>query len=157
LLNSFMPVLGHRVATALRPSRHVYQRADELRSFPSFRPLYAELEADVARQADLVVCVTPAVRDGIAAVRPDAVVIPNGVDPARFADARPDGRLAPLPRPVIVMVGVVDHRVDPAMLAAAAAATAGTLVVVGPVRGVDLPASAVALGPVDRDEVPGIL
>jgi len=155
LFNSFMPVLGYRVAPRLRPARYVYHRADELRSFPTFRPRYLELEARVARQADLVVCVSPAVRDGIAGVRPDAVVIPNGVDPQRFVGVHPNPRLVALPKPVIALVGTVDGRTDPALVAAAA--DAGTLVVAGPVHGVELPSGVVALGAVDRDEVPGIL
>lgn len=155
LVNSFMPVLGYRVAAVLRPERFVYHRADEMRSFPDAQRVHLALERRVAREADAVVCVTPAVRDGIADVRPDATLLPNGVDAGRFEGASPDPDVATLPRPIAVLVGAVDRRVDPALLAAAAEGAA-TLVLAGPVS-IEVPASVHALGPVPPDRVPALL
>lgn len=156
LLNSFVPVLGYRVAARLCPARTIYHRADELRAYPSCRPSYLALETRVARQADAVACVSEAVRAGISTVRPDAAVVPNGVDVGRFAGALPDPRLTGLARPVAIHVGVHDHRIDADLLRAAASAD-GTLVLAGPVDGAEVPAGAVSLGAVPRDEVPGLL
>lgn len=155
LVNSFMPVLGYRVAEHLRPAVHVYHRADELRRYPSWRPAYSELEARVATQADHVVCVTEAVLAGIAAVRPDAAVIPNGVHSGPFAAATPDPSLEGLARPVVLLVGSVDHRADAGVLAAAG--RAGTLVVAGPADPALLPPGAVHLGQVPHRRLPGLM
>jgi glycosyltransferase involved in cell wall biosynthesis len=156
LFNSVMPVLGYRVADAIRPHVSIYHRADELRYFPTATPLYVELERRVARGADLVVCVSEAVRAGISDVRPDAVVVPNGVDAAPFDGAAPDPRLAGLARPIVGLVGRIDERTDTSYLDAAAAG-AGTLVLVGEVVGVTVPPGAVALGWCDRSRLPGLL
>jgi glycosyltransferase involved in cell wall biosynthesis len=156
LLNSFMPVLGPRVAPLLRPDVHVYHRADELRSYGTCRPAYLDSEREVMSQADVVVCVSDAVRAGIASDRPDAHVVPNGVANRRFASAVPDPRLADLAGPIAVLVGTVDDRVEEQLLHAVAAGGV-TVVVAGPVSNRRLPDGAVTLGPVEPDEVPGIL
>ena len=154
VLNSFMPVLGYLVADRLPDAVHVYHRADALEGFPTYKPYYSQLEARVLQQARVVLCVSPAVRASIADIRPDAVVLPNAVDSSRFADARPDPRLAALPRPKIALIGVVDDRTDAGLLEAAA--KAGCLVVAGPVH-IELPAGTKELGPIPPEEVPGVL
>jgi glycosyltransferase involved in cell wall biosynthesis len=156
LLNSFMPVHGFEVASALKPDFHVYHRADEIRSFDSCVPAYIEAERRVLREADAVVCVSEAVRDGIATDRPDAVVIPNGVDNRRFVNAAPDARVASLRRPVAIVIGTVDDRVDGDLLDDVTSSGV-TLVVAGQVKGVRLPEGTVALGPVEPSVVPGLL
>jgi len=156
LINSFMPVHGASVAPLLRPDVHVYHRADELRSFPSCRPPFIEAERTVLRQADIVVCVSDAVRAGIATDRPDAHVIPNGVSVRRFGDASPDPRVCGLGSPIAILVGTVDRRIDPELLDDVVAAGC-TLVVAGPVEGVRLPAGTIYLGPVQPSEIPGLL
>ena len=155
LFNSFMPVVGHRVAGALRPTVHVYHRADELRAYESCRPLYLEVERDVLAQADVVVCVSDEVRAGIVDDRPDAVVVRNGVDNARFAGAVADPRITRLDGPVALLVGTIDDRVDVALLDEVVAAGA-SLVVAGHVS-VPLPREATVLGPVAVSEVPGLM
>lgn len=155
LINSFMPVLGYQVQSRIRPRVTVYHRADELRQF-SDKPPLAELEGSVASEADVVTCVTERVREGIAAVRPDAVVVPNGVDTDPYhAGLAPDPKVAALPRPVSVIVGVFDRRVDPALLEAAASVS--TLVMVGRVDGIEPPAGSICMGHVDQTAIPPIL
>lgn len=155
LINSFMPVIGHRAACLLAPAVSVYHRSDELRQFPGWHPLYSRLEEEVARQADVVLCVSEPVRDGIGDVRPDAEILPNGVDPRPHRQALPDPRLAGLARPVAVMAGVFDRRVDPVLLQAVA--SVATLVMVGRLEGVAVPAGARYLGYVEHAELPAIL
>ncbi|MDQ1395499.1 MAG: teichuronic acid biosynthesis glycosyltransferase TuaH, partial [Acidimicrobiaceae bacterium] len=158
LMNSFMPVHGYLVGPRLRPSVHLYHRADDLAAYSSCRPVYIDLERDVLRQADVVVCVSAAVRAAIAGDRPDARIVANGVDNARFTLARPDPRLSGLARPVAVLVGTVDGRVDRALLDSVVDSGA-TLVVAGKVLGGDetLPPGTVSLGAVEPDAIPGIL
>lgn len=156
LLNSFMPVHGYKVQARVAPRVSVYHRSDELRQFPGWKPTYSVLEARVAADADLVMCVSERVREGIRDVRPDAVVIPNGVDTQPFhQQSAPDPELARLSRPISVMVGVFDRRVDPALLDAAASVS--NLVLVGRVEGTRVPAGAHFLGPVPHERIPAIL
>lgn len=155
LINSFMPVIGYEVQSRIGPRVTVYHRADELRQFSDEAPL-ADLERRVASEADVVTCVTERVREGIAGVRPDAVVVPNGVDTDPYhRDLAPDPEVAALPRPVSVIIGVFDRRVDPALLEAAASVS--TLVMVGRVDGIDPPAGAICMGHVDQTAIPPIL
>lgn len=156
LINSFMPVLGHRTQRRLGPQVSLYHRSDELDQFPGWRPAYGVLEEQVAAAADVVACVSERVRQGISHIRPDASVIPNGVDTRRFRDGvAVDQRLAGLDRPIAVMVGVFDRRVDQSLLEAAASCS--TLVMVGRREGVGVPAGATWLGHVDHSEIPGLL
>jgi glycosyltransferase involved in cell wall biosynthesis len=156
LFNSFMPVHGCRTQARLSPQVTIYHRSDEMEQFPGWRPAYRAIEEGVAAAADLVVCVSDTVRDGIAGIRPDAVVVPNGVDVHRFGDGvGPDARLSRLGRPVSVMVGVFDRRVDQTLLDAAASCS--QLVMVGRRDGIQVPAGATWLGHVDHSEIPGIL
>ena len=156
LVNSFMPVLGHGVQARLHPRVTVYHRSDELTQFPSWRPYFSELEARVAGEADAVVCVSEQVKAGISDSRPDAVVIPNGVDTRPYRDGVVlDQRVAALPRPVSVMVGVFDGRIDQSLLDAAARVS--TLVMAGRIEGVTVPEGALWLGHVEHSEIPGIL
>lgn len=156
LLNSFMPVHGYKVQARIAPRVSVYHRSDELRQFPGWKPTYSTLEALVASEADLVMCVSERVREGIRDVRPDAVVIPNGVDTEPFdTQPTPDPELAGLSRPISVMVGVFDRRVDPALLDAAGSVS--NLVLVGRMEGTRVPAGAHLLGPVPHGRIPAIL
>lgn len=156
LLNSFMPVLGYRVQERINPRVTLYHRSDELEQFPGWRPAYRVLEERVASAADVVVCVSEDVRRGISRTRPDAVVIPNGVDTRPFGQPLPlDHRLSGLAGPISVMVGVFDRRIDQTLLRAAASCS--SLVMVGRLEGVGVPAGATWLGHVDHSEIPGIL
>lgn len=157
LFNSFMPVLGRFVAEELRPEVVVYHRADELAAFA--RTTEADLAAErlVLRDADLVICVSEAVRESVADHRPDALVLTNGVDTDFFAaEPAEDSRLADLPRPRVGLVGRIDKRNDPAFLQAAASAAAA-FVVIGPVFDVSLPAGSTELGWCAREELPALL
>lgn len=156
LFNSFMPVLGYRTQQRLDPTVSLYHRSDELEQFPGWRPAYRVMEEHVAQAADAVACVSDRVRRGISQARPDAAVIPNGVDTARFSGAESaDRRLSGLDRPIAVMVGVFDRRVDQSLLEAAASSS--SLVMVGRLEGIEVPAGATWLGHVDHSEIPGIL
>lgn len=156
MVNSFMPVHGYRTQARVDPRVCLYHRSDELEQFPGYRPAYRSIEGQVAAAADGVVCVSARVRQGIAEVRPDAVVVPNGVDTSRFhPDVEPNRRLRRLAGPVSVMVGVFDRRVDQTLLDAAAGAS--SLVMVGRLEGIEVPPGATWIGHVDHAEIPGIL
>lgn len=156
VFNSFMPVAGSRVNEVARPAAYVYHRSDELRGFPGYRPAYLALERRVAMDADVVLCVSEAVRAGISDVRGDAVVLRNAVDSTRFAAPGRHALLAALPRPLAVLVGVIDDRFDPVLISAAA--SRATLAIAGPVRDPRmLPDGCIQLGSVPPEEIPSIL
>ena len=156
LVNSLMPTLGTGIERRLRPEASIYHCADDLRTFAQTRAIDIEREDRVLAEADVVTCVSEAVRGSIAAKRPDAVIVGNAVDADYFASAEPDPRLTALPRPVVGLVGRIDARNDASFLRAAAEA-AGTLVIAGPVFDIEIPDGAVQLGWCDREELPGIL
>ena len=87
-------------------------------------------------------------------------VIENGVDVDRFARAEAS-RFEHLGDPFAVYVGVVEHRVDLALLEEVARSSGVRTVVAGPVSVTDRTrlegAGARVLGPVDRDAVPSLL
>jgi glycosyltransferase involved in cell wall biosynthesis len=109
--------------------------------------------------------VSPTLADRMRAdVGLDATAVPNGVDVERFRAGGPAP--AGLPDgPFAVYVGVVEARVDLDLVVATAqaitAAETGAVVVAGPVTA-DIRrrlahAGVVCLGPIDPDEVPGLL
>jgi len=104
--------------------RLVYDAVDHLAVFPyPLRRMRAAERRALAR-AERVFAVSRRLRDELAAERPDAVYLPNGVDAAPFARARgaPPG---PGERPAAVYVGALARWFDFALLADAARALPG--------------------------------
>ncbi|HSV66366.1 MAG TPA: glycosyltransferase [Mycobacteriales bacterium] len=120
------------------------------------------------RRADLVVAVSPVLRDRWADRGARAVaVLPNGCDVAAFADVDSAPRPAAVPpgRPVVGLVGQLSERIDLDLLDAVAALDC-TLLVVGPRRPSWEPARFAALaarpnvvyvGPVPAADLPAYL
>ena len=126
----------------LRPACTVYDCMDELANFRFAPPELLPLEAQLLARADLVFTggysLYEAKRDRHHAVYP----FPSSVDRAHFDRARhgladPEDQRA-LPRPRLGFYGVIDERMDLALLAEVADARPGwSLVMVGPVVKID--------------------
>ncbi|HZU80322.1 MAG TPA: glycosyltransferase [Acidimicrobiales bacterium] len=123
-----------RGAVRRLPGKTVYHCTDSVEDRPDMDTgdiQRAELE--LAGSVDLVTACSLPLVEQLAARGVDAHYVPHGCDAASFVDpGPPPDVLAELRRPLVGFVGSVNHRVDPALLAAAADATdGGTLVVIG--------------------------
>ena len=113
-----------------------YYVYDDWAAAPGFRrwwPAYEEAYRRVRERRHRVAAVSEAIIRRIDPLGPH-LVVPNGVDPAEWADPRPPPDwYAALPGPLLLYVGSLDSRVDVAQLVAAARAYPnGSLVVAGP-------------------------
>ncbi len=123
----------------LQPELVVYDVMDDLRAFKYAPPELAGQEEELLARADLVFAGGPSLHDATRGRRPDVHLFPSGVDQQHFARALDEElSLAPpscaLPRPIIGFFGVIDERIDLALLARAAAARpAWSWVLIGPV------------------------
>ncbi len=123
----------------LGPDLVVYDVMDDLTAFRFAPKRLRDQRRDLLERADLVFAGGPSLHAGVAPARPDAVLYPSGVDGNHFARARRGdlpmpAPLAPLERPMAGYVGVIDERIDLALLDAAAAACPDrSWVLVGPV------------------------
>lgn len=102
------------------------------------------LELDLARRADLVVCVSPPLVDKWRALGFDPVLVPNGCDTEHFATARVAEAPADivLPRPIVGISGQVSKRIDLRLLDEIAE-RGRSLLIVGRLRP-DLPEASIA-------------
>lgn len=123
-----------------RASLTVYDAMDDLASFLAAPPALRVQEGRLLRQADLVFTGGPTLyrqrRDMHSAVH----CFPSGVEPTHFArpaTALPEG-LAGKPRPIIGYYGVIDERLDLALIAEIAdLRPEWTIALVGPVAKID--------------------
>jgi teichuronic acid biosynthesis glycosyltransferase TuaH len=92
-----------------------------------------QMERRQLARADIVVAISPELRDKWSAYRDDVVVIPNGCHAEQFAtsDTAPLPADVTLPRPIAGFVGHMSERIDLAMLEAVADAGV-SLLLVGP-------------------------
>jgi teichuronic acid biosynthesis glycosyltransferase TuaH len=81
-----------------------------------------QLELDAARQADLIVCVSPPLVEKWQALGFDPILVPNGCDAEHLGRARVVEPAADvqLPRPIVGMSGQLTTRIDPRLLEAIA-------------------------------------
>jgi glycosyltransferase involved in cell wall biosynthesis len=154
------------VVASMRPSRLVYNRADEHATFEEAdQPYLRHLEAALLDAADVVLYYSNALyereRDRVAG---RAVFLDHGVDCTRFRpDASEPDPLAPIPRPRVGFLGTVrDRVVDLALLDHLARALPDVqLVLVGPVLSPlgDLAArpNVHVLGPRPFDDMPACM
>lgn len=93
----------------------------------------ARIERRQLAQADVVIAISPALRDKWLAQRPDVALIPNGCDAAHFATADEAPRAADvrLPGPIAGFVGHMSERIDLSLLEAVADSGV-SLLLVGP-------------------------
>lgn len=133
---------------ALRPRLVVYDCMDELSALRAAPRQIHLRERALLQRATLVFASGPALYEAKRALHPALHCLPSAVDPAHFAPARldPDSadareaeRLqAGLPWPRLGFFGVVDERLDMALVDAVAAARPDwQIVMAGPVVGID--------------------
>jgi glycosyltransferase involved in cell wall biosynthesis len=120
----------------------VYDCMDELSGFAGAPPGLREQEAQLMKRADLMTTGGYSLYEAKRALHPNVHPFPSSVDVAHFRRARtataepPDQ--ASLPRPRLGFFGVIDERMDLALLAGVAAARPQwQLVLVGPVVKID--------------------
>jgi glycosyltransferase involved in cell wall biosynthesis len=96
-------------------------------------PLLRRLTADLARGCDATVATSPELAADLRGFGADPLLVPHGVDTARFAGEPPaPDDLAGLERPLVGYVGILDDYLDLAAIRATAERLArGTIVLVG--------------------------
>jgi UDP-galactopyranose mutase len=155
------------LADAFAGAPLVFDKMDELAKFAHADPRIAPREDELLRRADVVFTGGRSLFRGVEGRTRNARCYPSGVDVAHFASARsvaPHADLAPFAGgPVFGYVGVIDERVDLALVDALAAANPGaTVAMIGPVVKIDpatLPrrANVAYLGKREYDELPALL
>jgi glycosyltransferase involved in cell wall biosynthesis len=126
----------------LRPRAIVYDVMDELSLFRFAPPELLEREAELFRRADVVFTGGRSLYEAKRHRHPNVHLFPSSVDVRHFATAReamPDPRdQAGIPHPRLGFFGVIDERMDLALLAELADASADWhLVLLGPVVKID--------------------
>jgi glycosyltransferase involved in cell wall biosynthesis len=110
------------IAEALEPGLLVYDVMDDLAAFAQAPPGLRLRQRRALRIADIVLAGGRSLHASVATQRPDAHLVPSGVDSSHYArsralrDARERGRR----RPVAGFVGVLDERLDAELLGAVA-------------------------------------
>lgn len=123
----------------LEPDLVVYDLMDDLASFRFAPKRIRDQRRELLDRADVVFAGGPSLHAAVAGERPDALLFPSGVDSDHFARARASGRpvpaaLAGIDGPIAGYIGVVDERLDLALLGTAADLTPDwSWVLVGPV------------------------
>ncbi len=145
----------------------VYDKMDELAMFALADPRIAPRERELLRRADVTFTGGRSLLRSVEGRTRNARCYPSGVDVAHFEQAsamRPHAALAPFcAGPVFGYVGVIDERVDLALVDALAAANpSATVAMIGPVVKIDpavLPrrANIAYLGKREYDELPSLL
>ena len=131
----------------LLPSAIIYDCMDELSAFAGAPPELTDLERELFRQADVVFTGGHTLFQAKRAAHQNVHPFPSSVDVPHFARARSvivdPADQAAIPRPRLGYFGVIDERIDYALLRAIAAARPDwQLVLVGPtakVNPADLP------------------
>jgi len=107
------------IARKLDAASVVYDVMDDLASFAKAPPEMRERQDELLAEADLVFTGGRSLLEGVVGRRPDAHLFPSGVDPGHYEPAR--RRDGSRPRPVAGYVGVIDERLDLALIAELAA------------------------------------
>jgi UDP-galactopyranose mutase len=127
--------------TTCRPALTVYDAMDDLAAFAGAPPALRRQEARLLSQVDLVFAGGPSLYRGHRAAHGAVHCFPSGVEPAHFAPTTsltPWADLACLPRPILGFYGVIDERLDLALLAAVAdLRPEWTIALIGPVAKID--------------------
>ena len=149
------------------PSLTIFDAMDELANFRGASRVLREREAALMADADLVFAGGPSLYEARKDRHPRVFCFPSGVEPAHFAQAANGvahpADLAALPGPILGFYGVIDERVDLALLAAVADARPDwTIAMIGPVVKIaeaDLPQrpNIAYFGKRDYRELPGYL
>jgi glycosyltransferase involved in cell wall biosynthesis len=94
----------------------------------------AEFEERAFARADVVFVVARAVRDRLALLHTNVVLLPNGVEFERFSAPQPEpDELSALPKPRIIYVGALEYWLDAELVAKAAhSLPQASFIIVGP-------------------------
>lgn len=144
----FYTPLAAPLAAAIEPCTIVYDCMDELSAFRGAPSRLAEREAALLAIADVVLTGGPSLYEARRARHRRVYCLPSAVDGAHFAPARllhdsteariANARQGALPRPRLGFFGVIDERMDLALVAALARARpAWQIVMAGPVVKID--------------------
>jgi glycosyltransferase involved in cell wall biosynthesis len=127
------------LAAELRPRGIVYDCMDELAAFHGAPPQLVQRESALLQTADLVLTGGQSLYESKRGRHPDVHCFPSSVDAAHFSRRpREHASQAQLPRPRLGFFGVIDERLDLALIAALADAHADwQIVMVGPVVKID--------------------
>ncbi|WP_284616703.1 glycosyltransferase [Aquabacterium humicola] len=136
------------LAESLAPRFVIYDCMDELAAFDGAPPGLSELESRLLQRADLVFTGGPALFEARRRRHPQVHCLPDAVDAAHFAPSSLDASDPPwaqaealqrdLPRPRLGFFGVIDERLDLALIAAVADARPHwQIVMAGPVLGIE--------------------
>lgn len=155
------------VSDHLRPIATIYDCMDELSAFKGASPLIKERETELMRRADLVLTGGHSLYEAKRHLHPNIHPFPSSVDVAHFAQARhataEPASQAAIPRPRLGFFGVIDERMDLALIDAVAAARPDWhIVMIGPIVKIDSASvpnrsNIHYLGPKQYDELPGYL
>ena len=123
------------VLTLLPRKALVYHCADDYAHVSGFPSSLPELEADLCREADLVITTSETLCQARRSLNPNTYWIPNGADIEHFSSpTRPAPELYGVPRPIVGFVGGLSEWVDIDLLANLARLhPAWSFVLVGPV------------------------
>ena len=132
-----IPIVADLVGK-LPVARWVYYCVDDFGEWPGLDhgPLRA-MEATLVRDADALIAVSEPLRHRLAAMGRGSRLLTHGTDVVLWADGgdgeAPPASVAGLERPLVVFWGVIDRRLDLAMLARLGAdLVRGTIVLAGP-------------------------
>lgn len=136
------------LVTSLRARMVIYDCMDELASFKDAPRQLRQRETALLKLADLVLTGGPSLYQAKRTLHDDVHCLPSAVDAAHFAPPRPgdDGvepraaaaLLAPIARPRLGFFGVIDERLDLALIDQLATARPDwQIVMVGPVAKID--------------------
>lgn len=137
------PMAVTAYAGHLGESMIVYDCMDELTQFNGAPPEMVTRERELIGLADVIFCGGRKMRDKRLPLNPNTHFYGTGVDCVHFGSARStalavDAEIAALPGPVLGYFGVLDERIDYALVAALADAfPEGSIAMVGPVAKVD--------------------
>ena len=124
---SFSPLFGRGLVGRLDERLSLYHCTDETATEPRAPVFSAAIERDLLGQVDLVICSSEELKRTKGGYNAFTYMVPNAADVDLFEQALdpatgvPDD-VAGIPGPRIGFVGVLDFRVDQALLAACAAA-----------------------------------
>lgn len=135
----FYTPMAYPLASELAPRGIVYDCMDELSAFRNAPRQLMQRESALFKAADLVFTGGPSLYNAKRLRHPSVHCFPSSVDARHFARAARDHPLqAHLPRPRLGWCGVIDERVDLALVAQLAdARPEWQLVMVGPVVKID--------------------
>jgi hypothetical protein len=143
--------------------RWVYYCVDDFGRWPGLdQAPMRQMEEGVVRRADVIVAVSEALQERLAGMGRESHLLTHGIDLDLWrSGGRAPATLNELERPLVLFWGVIDRRMDVAVVRRLAAEmTAGTVVLLGPEADADPrlyePRRVVRIQPVSFEELPAV-